>query len=89
MLKIAIRDVVFKAYIYFLWVKASGEGQWRMSFVLPAKYNEGPPKPIDSKVAIRKIPAKKVAVAVFSGMSSSIYFIIVHMNVTSIVLSNY
>jgi len=50
--------------------QASGEGQWRMSFVLPAKYNEGPPKPIDSKVTIRRIPAKKVAVAVFSGYVS-------------------
>lgn len=85
MLKVAVRDVVFKAYIYCLWVKPSGEGQWRMSFVLPAKYNEGPPNPIDSSVTIRRIPAKKVAVAVFSGMSSLFCFTLVYMNVTSII----
>lgn len=38
-----------------------------MSFVLPAKYNEDAPLPVDSAVSIRRVPAKKVAVAVFSG----------------------
>jgi hypothetical protein len=47
--------------------RGAGEGQWRMSFVLPAKYNEDAPLPVDSGVSIRRVPAKKVAVAVFSG----------------------
>ena len=47
--------------------RGAGEGQWRMSFVLPAKYNEDAPLPVDSAVSIRRVPAKKVAVAVFSG----------------------
>ncbi|KAG0560532.1 hypothetical protein M758_10G183100 [Ceratodon purpureus] len=47
--------------------RRAGEGQWRMSFVLPAKYNEDAPLPVDSAVSIRRVPAKTVAVAVFSG----------------------
>lgn len=47
--------------------RGPGEGQWRMSFVLPEKYNEVSPLPVDSAVSIRRVPAKKVAVAVFSG----------------------
>jgi hypothetical protein len=43
------------------------EGQWTMSFVLPAKYNDDAPEPVDSAVRIRRVPGKKVAVAVFSG----------------------
>lgn len=80
--------MALKAYIYCLWVKASEEGQWRMAFVLPAKYNEEPPNPIDSSVKIRRIPAKKVAVAVFSGMSL-FYLPRIYMNVTSIFVLNY
>jgi len=38
-----------------------------MSFVLPAKYNEDAPEPVDQAVRIRRVPGKKVAVAVFSG----------------------
>lgn len=38
-----------------------------MSFVLPAKYNDDAPEPVDAAVRIRRVPGKKVAVAVFSG----------------------
>jgi hypothetical protein len=47
--------------------QASGQGQWRMSFVLPAKYSEDTPIPKDSTVSIKRLPAKTVAVTVFSG----------------------
>jgi len=47
--------------------KGAGEGPWRMSFVLPAKYNEDAPEPVDPAVRIRRVPGKKVAVAIFSG----------------------
>jgi hypothetical protein len=45
----------------------SRDEQWRMSFVLPAKYNNDAPVPEDLSVSIRNIPGKKVAVVVFSG----------------------
>lgn len=47
--------------------RGSGDEQWRMSFVLPAKYNNDAPVPEDLSVSIRNIPGKKVAVMVFSG----------------------
>jgi hypothetical protein len=43
-----------------------------MSFVLPAKYSEDTPIPKDSTVSIKRLPAKTVAVTVFSGYSSEI-----------------
>jgi effector-binding domain-containing protein len=43
-----------------------------MSFVLLAKYSENTPIPRDSSVSIKRIPAKTIAVIVFSGYSSEI-----------------
>ena len=43
-------------------------GQWIVSFVMPAQYTmESLPKPLNSKVQIRQIPAVKRAVIGFSG----------------------
>jgi hypothetical protein len=43
-------------------------GQWIVSFVMPAEYTmESLPKPLNSKVQIRQIPAVKRAVISFSG----------------------
>jgi hypothetical protein len=50
-----------------------------MSFVLPAKYSEDTPIPKDSTVSIKTIPAKTVAVTVFSGYSSEI---VLHIHIT-------
>lgn len=41
-----------------------------MSFVLPAKYKDDAPEPVDAAVRIRRVPGMKVAVAVFSGFVS-------------------
>jgi len=43
-----------------------------MSFVLAAKYSEDTPIPKDSTVSIKRIPAKTIAVTVFSGYNSEI-----------------
>jgi hypothetical protein len=46
----------------------SNAGQWTVSFVMPAQYTmESLPKPLNSKVQIRQIPAVKRAVISFSG----------------------
>ena len=46
----------------------SNAGQWIVSFVMPAQYTmESLPKPLNSKVQIRQIPAVKRAVIGFSG----------------------
>ena len=46
----------------------SNAGQWIVSFVMPAEYTmESLPKPLNSKVQIRQIPAVKRAVISFSG----------------------
>jgi hypothetical protein len=46
----------------------SNAGQWIVSFVMPAQYTmESLPKPLNSKVQIRQIPAVKRAVINFSG----------------------
>eukprot|EP00897_Mesotaenium_endlicherianum_P008109 jgi/Mesen1/7326/ME000376S06485 len=43
-------------------------GRWRMAFVMPSKYTEDTlPLPVDFNVTIRRVPAKTVAVAAFSG----------------------
>ena len=43
-------------------------GQWIVSFVMPAQYTmESLPKPLNSKVQLRQIPAVKRAVISFSG----------------------
>ena len=46
----------------------SNAGQWIVSFVMPSQYTmENLPKPLNSKVQIRQIPAVKRAVIGFSG----------------------
>ncbi|MBT8135218.1 MAG: heme-binding protein [Gammaproteobacteria bacterium] len=47
------------------------QGGWRYAFVLPADSTlETAPKPLDDKVRLAQVPAKKVAVVQFSGFSS-------------------
>eukprot|EP00249_Psilotum_nudum_P016417 c25815_g1_i1 orf=211-1101(+) len=41
--------------------------QWQMSFVMPSKYGDVLPIPVDDAVKIRRIPARIMAVTVFSG----------------------
>jgi len=46
----------------------SNAGQWTISFVMPAEYTmESLPKPLNSKVQLRQVPAKKRAVISFTG----------------------
>jgi len=46
----------------------SNAGQWTISFVMPAEYTmESLPKPLNSKVQLRQIPAVKRAVINFTG----------------------
>jgi hypothetical protein len=46
----------------------SNAGQWIVSFVMPAEYTmESLPKPLNSKVQLRQIPAVKRAVISFTG----------------------
>jgi hypothetical protein len=50
----------------------SSAGQWTVSFVMPAEYTlETIPKPLNSKVQLRQIPAVKRAVVQFSGFYNS------------------
>lgn len=50
----------------------SNAGQWTVSFVMPSEYTmETLPKPLNSKVKIRQIPAVKRAVVTFSGFYNS------------------
>lgn len=44
-----------------------GQDKWKMSFVMPSKYGSDLPLPQDSKVTIREVPKKIVAVVAFSG----------------------
>ena len=45
--------------------------QWRMAFVMPAGYSlETLPIPLDADVALKQLPAKKVAVLQYSGSLS-------------------
>ena len=47
----------------------SNAGQWIVSFVMPAEYTmESLPKPLNSKVQLRQIPAVKRAVISFTGL---------------------
>ena len=49
----------------------SNAGQWTVSFVMPAEYTmDTLPKPLNSKVQLRQIPAVKRAVITFSGFSN-------------------
>ncbi len=50
----------------------SKAGQWIVSFVMPSEYSmETLPKPLNSKVQLRQIPAVKRAVITFSGFYDS------------------
>ncbi|KAH7315409.1 hypothetical protein KP509_21G048000 [Ceratopteris richardii] len=42
-------------------------GRWKMAFVMPSKYGESLPLPIDDSITIRRVPSKMTAVSVFSG----------------------
>lgn len=42
-------------------------GQWQMAFVMPKKYGDDLPVPVDDSVKIRRVPPKMVAVTAFSG----------------------
>lgn len=50
--------------------KVDGQEKWKMSFVMPSKYGSDLPLPQDSKVTIREVPKKTVAVVAFSGFIS-------------------
>ena len=44
---------------------------WRVSFIMPAKYNlQNIPKPKDSRIKLKEIPKQKFIVIRFSGRSS-------------------
>lgn len=45
----------------------TNSGQWKMAFVMPSKYGDDLPQPVDKSVAIRRVPSKVVAVTAFSG----------------------
>lgn len=48
--------------------QASGDGVYRVGFVVPRKYNRDTvPKPTDSRVSIREVPPRTVAVWRYSG----------------------
>jgi hypothetical protein len=50
----------------------SKAGQWMVSFVMPSEYTmDSLPKPLNSKVQLRQIPATKKAVITFSGFYDS------------------
>jgi len=50
----------------------SKAGQWLVSFVMPSEYTmDSLPKPLNSKVQLRQIPAVKKAVITFSGFYNS------------------
>lgn len=50
----------------------SNAGKWTVSFVMPAEYTmESIPKPMNSQVQLRQIPAVKKAVMSFSGFYNS------------------
>lgn len=50
----------------------SKAGQWMVSFVMPSEYTmDSLPKPLNSKVQLRQIPATKKAVISFSGFYDS------------------
>lgn len=50
----------------------SNAGKWTVSFVMPVEYTmESIPKPMNSKVQLRQIPAVKKAVISFSGFYNS------------------
>ena len=44
-----------------------------MSFVMPSKYGDDLPIPVDNAVTIRRVPSKVVAVSVFSGTGETVY----------------
>lgn len=50
--------------------KVEGQDKWKMSFVIPSKYGSDLPLPQDSKVTVREVPEKMVAVVAFSGFVS-------------------
>lgn len=45
----------------------TNSGQWKMAFVMPSKYGDDLPQPVDNSVRIRRVPSKVVAVTAFSG----------------------
>ena len=54
---------------------AGAEGRYTITFVMPSKHSmDSLPAPRDSRVALRLVPARKVAAIVFSGFWSSSNF---------------
>jgi hypothetical protein len=50
----------------------SASNQWMVSFVMPSEYTLATlPKPLNSQVKIREVPAEKRAVILFSGFNSA------------------
>jgi hypothetical protein len=50
----------------------SASNQWTVSFVMPSEYTLATlPKPLNSQVKIREVPAEKRAVILFSGFNSA------------------
>jgi hypothetical protein len=50
----------------------SASNQWTVSFVMPSEYTLATlPKPLNSQVKIREVPAEKRAVIMFSGFNSA------------------
>ncbi|XP_071719918.1 heme-binding-like protein At3g10130, chloroplastic [Rutidosis leptorrhynchoides] len=47
--------------------KMEDQDKWKMSFVMPSKYGSNLPLPKNSAVTIKEVPARTVAVVVFSG----------------------
>ena len=49
----------------------AGAQRWRVHFVMPSQYTMATlPTPINSAVALREVPAKRVAVATYSGFNT-------------------
>ncbi len=48
--------------------QAAKGGEWVVAFIMPSKYSSQTlPKPVDPRISIRKIAAKRMAVVTFSG----------------------
>ncbi len=47
-----------------------GANRWTVAFTMPSKYTvKTLPKPVDTRIAIREVPARRMAVVTFSGVA--------------------
>lgn len=60
-------DLILCRFTDSLFLQVDNKEKWKMSFVMPSKYGSDLPLPQDSKVTIREVPKKIVAVVAFSG----------------------